>query len=119
MARHNWEYIRVDVLISEHPKIERLSDRAFRALIDLWCYCGRQHSDGYVTDRKWKAIPSKVRAELLISGLAHPIDLGGGVEIHDYTGYQRSRKEIDEAASARSDKARHAANSRWGKDKPP
>jgi hypothetical protein len=122
VARPNWEYVRVDVLIMEHPKIEELSDKAFRELIGLWTYCGRNHNDGLVTDRRWKQVPSKVRAELLTRGLANLIGLGGGVEMHDFVGpdgHQRSRKEIDDAAEARAEKARHAANSRWSKDKAP
>ena len=102
----------------EHPKIEGLSDKAFRALLDLWCYCGRHHNDGIVTERRWKAVPPKIRAELLDRLLADPIDIGGGVVMHDFVGpdgHQRSRKEIDEASEARSEKARNAANSRWGK----
>ena len=117
MARPNWEYIRVDVLLPEHPKVEGLSDKAFRALITLWCYCGRQRSDGIVTGKQWKAIPPKVRAELATAGLVHPMDIGGGCVMHDYTGpsgHQRSREEIEEASVARSEKARKAAAARWG-----
>lgn len=118
MARPNWEYIRVDVLLPEHPKIEGLSDKAFRALMTLWCYCGRQRSDGIVTAKQWKKWPPKVRNELILAGLAHQMDIGGGCVMHDFTGpdgHQRSRQEIEEASEARSEKARHAANTRWGK----
>lgn len=116
MARPNWEYIRVDVLLMEHPKIEGLSDKAFRVLMDLWCYCGRNRNDGIVTDKRWKAVPPKVRKELLDAGIADPIHIGGGCVMHDFTGpdgHQRSRKEIEEGAEARSEKARNAANARW------
>lgn len=116
MARPNWEYIRVDVLLMEHPKIEALSDKAFRALFDLWCYCGRNRNDGIVSEKRWKALPPKVRKELLDAGLAESIDIGAGAVMHDFVGpdgHQRSRKEIDESAEARSEKARNAANARW------
>jgi len=120
LARPNWEYVRVDVLIMEHPKIEELSDKAFRALIGLWAYCGRNHNDGIVTAKRWKEVPARVRAELVHRDLAEPIDIGGGAVMHDFVGpdgHQRSRKEIEEAAEARAEKARHAANARWAKDK--
>jgi len=122
MARPNWEFVRVDVLLMEHPKIEELSDRAFRDLFRLWCYCGRMHNDGIVPERRWKAVPAKSRAELVAVGLADPVDVGGGVVMHDFTGpdgHQRSRLEIDELAARRAEIARNAANARWGKDKPP
>ena len=120
MARPNWEYVRVDVLLMEHPKIEELSDRGFRELIALWTYCGRNRNDGIVTAKRWKAVPPKVRAELLGRHLVDPIDIGGGCVMHDFVGddgHQRSRKEIEEGAEARSEKARKAAEARWGKDR--
>ena len=124
MARPNWEYIRVDVLLPDHPKIEELSDKAFRALITLWCYCGLHRNDGIVTARKWKTVPVKVRDELVEHGLAEPIDIGGGCVMHDFVGpdgHQRSRQEIDELAERRAEIARKAANTRWGNaaGKPP
>ena len=117
MARPNWEYIRIDVLLPEHPKIEGLSDKAFRALVELWCYCGRQRTDGVVTGKQWKAVPARVRAELVSAGLAQPLDIGDGCVMHDFTGpdgHQRSRNEIEEGAVARAEKARKAAAARWG-----
>lgn len=117
MARPNWEWIKLDVLMPEHPKIESLSDKAFRALVELWCYCGRNRNDGIVTDKRWRQLPPKVRAELASAGLVDPIDIGGGCVMHDFTGpagHQRSRQEIEEASDARSEKARTAAKARWG-----
>lgn len=114
MARPNWEYIRVDVLLMEHPKVEGLSDKAFRALIDLWCYCGRQRTDGIVTERRWKRWPPKVRDELVKAGLAETMGIGDGAVMHDYTEHQRSRAEIDELVSARAQAGRKGAAKRWG-----
>lgn len=117
MARPNWEYIRVDVLLPEHPKIEGLSDKAFRALIELWCYCGRQRTDGLVTRKQWEAWPLKVRAELEAARLASPVELSGGAAMHDFLGHQRSREEIDELSARRSEAGKKAAAARWnGRD---
>jgi hypothetical protein len=120
VARPNWEWIKVDVLLMEHPKVEELSDKAFRQLITLWLYCGRNHNDGIVTAKRWKEVPPRIRAELMQVGLVDLLDIGGGAVMHDFTGedgHQRSRQEIDEAADARAEKARNAANARWGKPK--
>lgn len=105
MARPNWEWIRVDVLLPEHPKVEGLSDKAFRALIELWCYCGRQRTDGIVTERQWKAVPVKARNELAAAGLADPMELGGAV-MHGYTEHQRTREQIDELSLKRAEAGR-------------
>jgi hypothetical protein len=113
VARPNWEYIRVDVLLPEHPKVEGLSDKAFRALIELWCYCGRQRTDGIVTDRKWRAVPVRARSELVACGLAEPMDLGGAV-MHDYTEHNRSRGEIDELSLKRAEAGRKGGSAGKG-----
>jgi hypothetical protein len=114
VARPNWEYIRVDVLLPEHPKVEGLSDKAFRALITLWCYCGRQRTDGAVTRKQWEAWPPKVRAELITAGLVRPVDLSSGAAMHDFLEHQRSREEIDELSARRSEAGKKAAEARWG-----
>jgi hypothetical protein len=113
VARPNWEYIRVDVLLPEHPKVEGLSDKAFRALVTLWCYCGRQRTDGAVTRKQWEAWPAKVRAELTAAGLVRLVDIGGGAAVHDFLEHQRSRDEIDELSAKRSDAGRTGAAARW------
>ena len=109
LARPNWEFIRVDVLLPEHPKVEGLSDRAFRALIELWCYCGRQQTDGIVTARQWSAVPARARAELIDHGLAKPMELGGAV-MHDYTAHQRSRAEIKDLSEKRAEAGRRGGS---------
>lgn len=116
MARPNWEWIRVDVLLTEHPKVEGLSDKAFRALLDLWCYCGRNRNDGLVTPGRWKQVPARVRAELVQQGLVD--DDGITTVMHDFTGpdgHQRTRAQIEQEAADRSEKAKKAANARWNK----
>lgn len=121
MARPNWEYVRVDVLLPEHPKIEGLSDKAFRALIELWCYCGRNRTDGIVTEKRWKATGSKpARGELVKAGLAELMGIGGGAVMHDFVGpdgHQRTRAEIDELSAKRTEAAKKAAAARWGDTK--
>jgi len=120
VARPNWEYIRIDVLLPEHPKIEGLSDKAFRALVDLWCYCGRNRTDGLVTEKRWKATGTKLaRAELVKAGLVEPRGPGDGVVMHDFVGpngHQRTRAEIDELSVKRTEAAKKAAAARWGGD---
>ncbi len=117
MARLDWEWIKVDVLVMEHPKIEALSDKAFRALIGLWCYCGRNRNDGLVSAKRWSEVSARVRAELLSTGL---VDADGvTIHMHDFTGpegHQRTREEAEQEAAKRSEKARNAARARWNSD---
>jgi hypothetical protein len=105
VARPNWEYIRVDVLLPEHPKLDGLSPAAKWVLIEIWCYCGRLRTDGIVTAERWKTFGTKgIREQIVKHGLANEIPLGGYV-MHDFTGpdgHQRSRAEIDELSARRA-----------------
>lgn len=78
----------------EHPKIEALSDRAFRVLLDLWCWCSRTLANGFVPEAVWvkRTGSAKVRKELL-AALVEPAE--GGVYMHDYLEHQRSREEAE------------------------
>lgn len=122
MARPNWEFIRVDVLLPEHAKIDLLSRAARWTLIEMWCYCGRNHNDGIISAARWKTFGTAPdRRQIVDAGFADPIGLGGYV-MHDFVGddgHQRSRDEIDELAERRAEIARNAANARWRKERPP
>jgi hypothetical protein len=102
MPKDKRTYITVHDGMTENPKIEALSDKAFRCLVDLWCWCSRHLTDGKVSEDVWlKRTNAKVRAELLV-GLVEPIS--GGVYMHDYLRHQRSREEV-KALSAKRSKA--------------
>ena len=94
-------YITVHDGMPEHHKIEALSDKAFRVLIDLWCWCSRNTTDGNVPESVWlkRSKTPKVRAELLAE-LVEPRPTG--VYMHDYLEHQRSKAEIEELRIKRS-----------------
>ncbi len=111
LARPNWNYIRVDVDLPDHEKLDDLSDKAFRTLIELWCWCGRQLSDGFVRDAKWKTFGTRAaRDELIAHRLADRTD--GGYQMHDYLGHQRSREEVEAKRAQRSEAGRKSAAAR-------
>ena len=120
MARPNWEYIRIDVLLPDHEKADGLSDRAFRTLIELWCWCGLHRTDGFVRDAKWKTFGSPAaRAQLLRvpPGFKHGFAerMTGGYQMHDFIGpdgHQRSRAEIDELSERRAAAGRKGGQAR-------
>ena len=100
MPRDPRTYITLHDGMPEHHKIEALSDKAFRALIDLWCWCSRNTSNGDVPESVWlKRTTAKVRAELLV-GLAEP--RSEGVHMHDYLEHQRSKQEIEDLRAKRA-----------------
>jgi hypothetical protein len=112
-------YIRVHDGMDDHPKIEGLSDAAFRALIRCWQYCSRQLTDGVLTNTAFnnRAKTPRVRRELHDAGLVHPAGvtcvheacptaLPGHVQMHDYLQHQRSAAEVAELKRKRSEAGR-------------
>lgn len=105
MARPNWEYIRVDVLLPESRKLDDLSYAARWTLIELWCHCGKHLTDGFVRDAIWRKTGTpKVRQELIDADLAERAD--GGYQMHDYLEHQRSRADVTELKKKRSEAGR-------------
>lgn len=102
-------FIRVHENMPEHPKVEPLTDKAFRLLIETWCWSKRAKTDGHVHAKVWtKRGTAKTRTELLAAGLVED-DLTGGVIVHDYDKWQMTSDEISES----SDQAAKAAHERW------
>lgn len=106
-------FIRVHEGMPEHPKVEPLSDKAFRLLVETWCWSKRAKTDGHVQAAIWrKRGTAKTRAELVAAGLVED-DLTGGVIVHDYDAWQMTTDEIDEVQQAHSEHAGRAAHERW------
>lgn len=105
MARPNWEYIRVDVLLPDHPKLDGLSAAAKWTLIELWCHCGQWLTDGFVRDAAWKKFSTpSVRRQLVEHGLAERVP--GGYQMRNYLGHQRSREAVTELKAKRANSGR-------------
>lgn len=113
MARPNWEYIRVDVLLPEHPKLDGMLPAAKWTLVEMWCYCGRNRTDGIITGARWKTFgTASHRREIVARDLAEPLGNDGGFLMHDYTEHNRSRNEIDELSARRAEAGRKGGSSR-------
>ncbi len=102
MPRDPRTYVTLHDGMPEHHKVEALSDKAFRVLIDLWCWCSRNTTDGDVPEAVWlkRSKTPKIRAELL-AALVEPRP--DGVYMHDYLEHQRSRQEIADLRKKRSE----------------
>lgn len=86
-------YIRMHDGMPEHPKIEPLSDAAFRLLVTTWCWCSRQTTDGRIPKKLWLKRGTAIRRkELQDAGLV--VEQDEWVIVHDYLEHQRSSEEI-------------------------
>jgi hypothetical protein len=109
------QWIRLDTAFPDNPKIMDLVDnnqhRVVVAHLSMMCHVGKTGSDGYFAEGALRryAITRKDSVLAVESGLWIPAT-GGGFEVNDWAGHN----PIDGAAMARSDKARRAAQKRWG-----
>lgn len=104
-------FIKIHNGFPEHPKTGGLSDRAFRNLIELWCYCSRNLTDGIVTKAQAKKIlTTKSSRELIEAGyLAEHAD---SFEMLEYLDHQMSAQQVTDLRERRS-----AAGAKGGKSK--
>lgn len=104
-------FIKVHNGFPEHPKTGDLSDRAFRNLVELWCYCSRNLTDGFVKNTQANKILSpKSRRELVAVGFM--VEVSDGVEMHDYLEHQQSAQQVSDLRERRAE-----AGSKGGKAK--
>jgi len=106
-------FIRVHENMPEHPKVDPLSDKAFRLLVETWCWSKRARTNGHVRGAVWERRgTAKARVELAAAGLVDD-DLTGGVIVHDFDAWQMTTNEIEEKQQEQSEHATKAAHERW------
>lgn len=105
MALDPREFIRLHAGMPEHPKVDPLSDAAFRCLIEAWCLCRRSRNDGHIPiatwRKKWKA---RARKELVEAGLV-VLETDAAV-MRDWLEHQPSVAELDAKRSAKAEAGR-------------
>lgn len=107
-------YIKLHDGMPEHPKVDGLSDKAFRVLIETWCWCARNLTDGYIPLATWrKRCPARVSKELVAAGLVE--EAADGVQMHDYLQHQTSRAQVEHVREVRSQAGKRGGRPR----KPP
>lgn len=110
-------YIAVANTMPRHPKIECLSDKAFRLVVESWCYCSEQMTDGRIDGKKWARMGTpKARQEVVEAGLVDPLP-GGDVAMHDYLTWQWSRAEILDRKASKKRGAEETNHKRWHSDR--
>lgn len=99
-------WVRLDDNFADHPKVDGLSDGAFRLHVAALCHSGRYLTDGAVTAATARRLTPyykpKQPAELVGAGLWE--ETRDGWAIHDYLAYQQSAEKVRadrEAASVR------------------
>lgn len=103
-------YLLIDDVFAEHPKIEGLSDKAFRLHVTGLLFCARNLTDGRLTDRSVKVVCASANAsrkhvvELRDAGLWLAAD--GGFEIKDYLEHNPKAEVVKKRRADAADRQR-------------
>lgn len=105
-------YIRLHDGMPDHPKIDDLSDAAFRLLVRVWCRCSQYQTDGVIRAKWWAKQKASARRELIGEGLIEEM-ADGDVYAHDYLEHQRSAAEIAASRGTKSSSGSLGNHTRW------
>lgn len=106
-------WVKLDDAFTEHPKVDSLSDGAFRLHVAGLCHSARLLTDGFVaTERVSRLVPrfsAKALAELVSGRVWHEVE--GGYMVHDYLHYNPSREKVlaDREAANKRQQSRRAS----------
>ena len=107
-------WLRLDDGFCDHPKVDPLTDGAFRLHVAAMGYCARHLTDGVVAvsilPKLYPRNVSKLAAELVAAGLWEHRD--GVYLVHDFTQYNPTRAKVEAeraAAAERQQRAREKA----------
>jgi hypothetical protein len=101
----SWLFFKLHNGFPEHHKTLELSDKAFRQLIEAWCYCSRNLNDGKLSKTQFfRLFSPKSRKEVIDAGFV--VNTEAGYEMHDYTVHQESAHDVQIRRSKRIDAGR-------------
>jgi len=106
-------WLTVDDNFADHPKVEALSDKAFRLHVSGLCYCAKHQTDGKVVASRAARLvgyTSKALTELLGAGVWHTSP--DGFEIHDFLDWNPSKADVTKRRNASKERQRKHRESR-------
>ncbi|WP_103348968.1 hypothetical protein [Amycolatopsis sp. CA-128772] len=114
MAEDPRPYIRVHIGMPDHPKVEVLSDRAYRVITALWCWCADKRTDGVVRRPNWRkrGLTQRIRDELVSAALLEVVD-ADTIQVHDYLDWQQSAEQIADAIAQKRSAGGLGGHKRW------
>ena len=113
-------FARIDLDYADHPKIEKLSDAAFRAHVSMILYSRKYMTDGIIPKRVANRLANGSLSELLANDEESPsiIELeDGDYLLHGYADMNETREVIERRSRANSENGRRGglAKGRAGK----
>jgi hypothetical protein len=113
-------WVRLDDNFPDHPKVDGLSDPAFRLYVTALCHAGRLLTDGFVgSSRVSRLLPRFKRSyvdELVEAGLWDVVE--GGWQIHDFLDRNPSAAKVKAEREAAAERMRVARQKRSAERSP-
>ena len=89
-------WVRLEDTFCEHPKVEPLSDLAFRLHVKALCYANRNLTDGFIPEVAARSMGGprhrSATRSLLEAGLWELAR--GGFRVHDFLDFQPARESV-------------------------
>jgi hypothetical protein len=97
-------WIKLNDNTTRHPKVCKLSDKAFRFWIASLCYAGEFLTDGSLPVAFLVTVKRTLQDEILDAGL-WKVRSDGTIEIHDYLHHQARKEDVEDTKARNRDKA--------------
>lgn len=104
-------WVKLDDNFTDHPKVDALSDAAFRLHVAALCYCNRHLTDGFVPAAALGKLTPHARPGLSASELVAKgtwFEAQGGFQVHDYLDFQESAEQVKARRKDDADRKREA-----------
>lgn len=108
-------FAKFDLDYADHPKIERLSDAAFRAHVSMILYARKYLTDGKIPARYANRFGSEALSELLTNDEATPSLVRvatGEYELHGFLDLQESRAKVAERSQVNAENGKKGGRPR-------
>lgn len=104
-------YLNLDDNFTDHPKVDALSDAAFRLHVSGKCFCAKNTTNGRIPPNRVERLVPRFRVaalrELIDAGVWHdqgkgcgtetcPMGIEGQYQVHDYLQWNKSKDWWDE-----------------------
>lgn len=91
-------YLNLDDNFADHPKVDALSDGAFRLHVAGLCYCAKNLTDGFIEDRRVRRLTETYKPAFLteLVDAAMWLRVLNGYDLHDYLDWNKSKAWWDE-----------------------
>lgn len=112
----------IDDSMDFHRKVVEAGNGAFGAWVRMLCWTRREGTDGRLPANIVRSIATKTELKILVS-VRLLDEVSSGYEIHDFVDHNLTSAALQErrakSAPARAERAKKAANARWGNVRKP